>query len=353
MAEIAKVNLKTKRLEHRQGTSSRTHGQYPRTRMRRNRRNDWNRRLVSENLLSVNDLIWPIFVHDRKEAMAVPSMPEVYRLTIKGAVDAATQAADLGIPVIAVFPAIEPDLKNPEGSEATNPNNIVCRSVRAIADAVPEIGIMCDAALDPFTSHGHDGLIRDDYVANDETVEVLCQQALIQAQAGSNIISPSDMMDGRVGAIRDVLDANGFDGVRILAYSAKYASAFFSPFRDAVGSGTYLGKADKKTYQMDPGNTDEALREIALDIAEGADMVMVKPGMPYLDIIRRIKDEFEMPTIAYQVSGEYSMLVAAAERGWLDGERVMLESLLSFKRAGADGIVTYFAAKAATLLNTR
>jgi len=353
MAEIAKANPATKQQDHPLGTSSRAHGQYPRTRMRRNRRSEWNRRLVSENSLSVNDLIWPIFVHAKKEAMAVPSMPDVYRLTIEGTVDAAKQAADLGIPVIAIFPAIEPDLKNPEGTEATNPNNIVCRSIRAIANAVPEIGIMCDAALDPFTSHGHDGLIRDDYVANDETVEVLCQQALIQAQAGSNIISPSDMMDGRVGAIRDVLDANGFDDVRILAYSAKYASAFFSPFRDAVGSGTYLGKADKKTYQMDPGNTDEALREIALDIAEGADMVMVKPGMPYLDIIRRIKDEFEMPTIAYQVSGEYSMLVAAAERGWLDGERVMLESLLGFKRAGADGIVTYFAAKAATLLNAR
>jgi len=353
MAETAKAYPATERQNDALTTSSRVHGQYPRTRMRRNRRDDWNRRLVSENLLSVNDLIWPIFVHDHEEATAVPSMPDIYRLSIKGAVDAAKQASDLGIPVMAVFPAVEPELKNPEGSEAINPNNIVCRSVRAIADAVPDIGIMCDAALDPFTSHGHDGLIRDDYVVNDETVEVLCQQALIQAQAGSNIISPSDMMDGRVGAIRDCLDANGFDDVRILAYSAKYASAFFSPFRDAVGSGTYLGKADKKTYQMDPGNTNEALREIALDIAEGADMVMVKPGMPYLDIISKIKDEFGMPTIAYQVSGEYSMLVAAAERGWLDGERVMMESLLSFKRAGADGVVTYFAAKAAAILNAR
>ena len=353
MAEIAKAQPATERQNDAPTTSSRVHGQYPRTRMRRNRRNDWNRRLVSENILSVNDLIWPIFVHDHEEALAVPSMPDIHRLSIKGAVDAAKQASDLGIPVMAVFPAIEPELKNPEGSEAINPNNIVCRSVRAIADAVPNIGIMCDAALDPFTSHGHDGLIRDDYVVNDETVEVLCQQALIQAQAGSNIISPSDMMDGRVGAIRDCLDANGLDDVRILAYSAKYASAFFSPFRDAVGSGTYLGKADKKTYQMDPGNINEALREIALDIAEGADMVMVKPGMPYLDIISKIKDEFGMPTVAYQVSGEYSMLVAAAERGWLDGERVMMESLLSFKRAGADGIVTYFAAKAAAILKAR
>ena len=353
MAEIAKAQPATERQNDAPTTSSRVHGQYPRTRMRRNRRDDWNRRLVSENLLSVNDLIWPIFVHDHEEALAVPSMPDIHRLSIKGAVDAAKQASDLGIPVMAVFPAIEPELKNPEGSEAINPNNIVCRSVRAIADAVPNIGIMCDAALDPFTSHGHDGLIRDDYVVNDETVEVLCRQALIQAQAGSNIISPSDMMDGRVGAIRDCLDANGLDDVRILAYSAKYASAFFSPFRDAVGSGTYLGKADKKTYQMDPGNINEALREIALDIAEGADMVMVKPGMPYLDIISKIKDEFGMPTVAYQVSGEYSMLVAAAERGWLDGERVMMESLLSFKRAGADGIVTYFAAKAAAILKAR
>ena len=353
MAEIAKAQPATERQNDAPTTSSRVHGQYPRTRMRRNRRDDWNRRLVSENILSVNDLIWPIFVHDHEEALAVPSMPDIHRLSIKGAVDAAKQASELGIPVMAVFPAIEPELKNPEGSEAINPNNIVCRSVRAIADAVPNIGIMCDAALDPFTSHGHDGLIRDDYVVNDETVEVLCRQALIQAQAGSNIISPSDMMDGRVGAIRDCLDANGLDDVRILAYSAKYASAFFSPFRDAVGSGTYLGKADKKTYQMDPGNINEALREVALDIAEGADMVMVKPGMPYLDIISKIKDEFGMPTVAYQVSGEYSMLVAAAERGWLDGERVMMESLLSFKRAGADGIVTYFAAKAAAILKAR
>jgi len=354
MAEIAKVNparqQQQQRRQSRADPSARAHGQYPRTRMRRNRRDDWNRRLVSENALSVNDLIWPIFVHDHDEAVAVPSMPGVFRLGITGAVEAAKQAADLGIPVMAVFPAVEPDLKNAEGAEATNPNNIVCRSVRAIADAVPGIGIMCDAALDPFTSHGHDGLIRDDYVVNDETLEVLCQQALIQAQAGANIISPSDMMDGRIGAIRDCLDANGFDDVRIMAYSAKYASAFYGPFRDAVGSGIYLGKADKKTYQMDPANSDEAMREIALDLAEGADMVMVKPGMPYLDVVRRVKDEFAVPTFAYQVSGEYSMLVGAAERGWMDGERVMMESLLSFKRAGADGVLTYFAPRVAKLL---
>ncbi|MFP6699542.1 MAG: porphobilinogen synthase [Alphaproteobacteria bacterium] len=349
MAEIAKVNPANQRRDAA-GISSRAHGQYPRTRMRRNRRDEWNRRLVSENALSVNDLIWPLFVHDHDQAMAVEAMPGVFRLGIKGAVDAAKQADDLSIPVIAVFPAVEPSLKDGEGSEASNPNNIVCRTVRAIADAVPNIGIMCDAALDPYTSHGHDGLIRNDYVVNDETVAVLCQQSLIQAQAGCNIISPSDMMDGRIGAIRDCLDENGFDDVRIMAYSAKYASAFYGPFREAVGSGTYLGKADKKTYQMDPGNSDEALREIALDIAEGADMVMVKPGMPYLDIVRRVKDEFGVPTFAYQVSGEYSMLVGAAERGWLDGERVMMESLLGFKRAGANGVLTYFAPKAAAIL---
>jgi len=349
MAEIAKVNPANQRRDAA-GISSRAHGQYPRTRMRRNRRDEWNRRLVSENALSVNDLIWPLFVHDHDQTMAVEAMPGVFRLGIKGAVDAAKQAEDLGIPVIAVFPAVEPSLKDGEGSEASNPNNIVCRTVRAIADAVPNIGIMCDAALDPYTSHGHDGLIRNDYVVNDETMAVLCQQSLIQAQAGCNIISPSDMMDGRIGAIRDCLDENGFDDVRIMAYSAKYASAFYGPFREAVGSGTYLGKADKKTYQMDPGNSDEALREIALDIAEGADMVMVKPGMPYLDIVRRVKDEFGVPTFAYQVSGEYSMLVGAAERGWLDGERVMMESLLGFKRAGANGVLTYFAPKAAAIL---
>jgi porphobilinogen synthase len=350
MADIAKIKPANKPQTDASASATRAHGQYPRTRMRRNRRDDWNRRLVSENALSVNDLIWPLFVHDRAEAVAVPSMPGVERLSIAGIVDAAKQAADLGIPVVAVFPAVEADLKNAEGEEATNPNNIVCRAVSAIADAVPDIGIMCDVALDPFTSHGHDGLIRDDYVVNDETVEVLCHMALHQAQAGCQIISPSDMMDGRVGAIRDHLDANGYDHVRIMAYAAKYASAFYGPFRDAVGSGTYLGKADKKTYQMDPGNSDEALREIALDLAEGADMVMVKPGMPYLDIVRRVKEEFAVPTFAYQVSGEYSMLVGAAERGWMDGERVMMESLLAFKRAGADGILTYFAPKAAHLL---
>ena len=330
---------------------ARAHGQYPRTRMRRNRRDEWTRRLVAENVLTVNDLIWPIFVHEgenRREA--VDSMPGVERLSPDLAGEAALQAAALGIPVIAVFPALQQELKSEEGHEAVNPDNLVCRAVRAIAKAVPNIGIMCDAALDPFTSHGHDGVIRDGYVENDETVEILCRQSLIQAEAGCNLISPSDMMDGRVGAIRDTLDAAGFDDVRIMAYSAKYASGFYGPFRDAIGSSTNLGKADKKTYQMDPANGDEAMREIALDIAEGADMVMVKPGMPYLDIIQRVKSTFGIPTFAYQVSGEYAMLMAAAERGWLDGERVMMESLLSFKRAGADGILSYFAPRVAKLL---
>lgn len=334
-------------------TVDRTHGQYPRTRMRRNRRDDWTRRLVSENVLTANDLIWPIFVHDgnnRREP--VDAMPGVDRLSPDLAAAAAREARDLGIPVIAVFPALDQKLKTEEGDEAVNPDNIVCQSVRAIAAAVPDIGIMCDAALDPFTSHGHDGVIRGDYVANDETVEVLCRQAVIQAEAGCNVISPSDMMDGRVGAIRDALDAAGFIDVRIMAYSAKYASGFYGPFRDAIGSSTNLGKADKKTYQMDPANGDEALREIALDIAEGADMVMVKPGMPYLDIVHRVKARFGVPTFAYQVSGEYSMLVAAAERGWLDGDRVMMESLLAFKRAGADGVLSYFAPRVAELLRS-
>ncbi|MDP6706665.1 MAG: porphobilinogen synthase [Alphaproteobacteria bacterium] len=329
----------------------RTHGQYPRTRMRRNRRDAWTRRLVAENALTVDDFIWPLFVHEGENVrQAVPSMPGVDRLTIDLLVETAAGAAELGIPVLAVFPQIDQGLKDAEGSYAVEADNLVCRAVAAIKAEVPEIGVMCDAALDPFTDHGHDGVIIDDYVANDETVEILCRQSLVQAQAGADIISPSDMMDGRIGAIRDHLDANGYDHVRIMAYSAKYASGFYGPFRDAVGSSANLGKADKKTYQMDPANSDEAMREIALDLAEGADMVMVKPGMPYLDIVRRVKDEFAVPTFAYQVSGEYAMLKAAALNGWLDGERVMLEALLAFKRAGADGILSYFAAEAATVL---
>ncbi|HZD26569.1 MAG TPA: porphobilinogen synthase, partial [Alphaproteobacteria bacterium] len=295
-----------------------------------------------------------LFVHEGQgRRQAVPSMPGVERLSVDLVVETAARAAELGIPVIAIFPQIEQSRKDPQGSYAVEPDNLVCRAVAAVKAEVPGIGIMCDAALDPFTSHGHDGVIVDGYVANDETVEILCRQSLVQAAAGCDIIAPSDMMDGRIGAIRDALDAGGRDDVRIMAYSAKYASAFYGPFRDAVGSAANLGAADKKTYQMDPANSDEALREIALDLAEGADMIMVKPGMPYLDVVRRVKERFGVPTFAYQVSGEYAMLKAAAERGWLDGERVMLESLIAFKRAGADGILSYFAGAVAALLKAR
>lgn len=336
-----------------QNATTRTHGQFPRTRLRRNRIDDWTRRLVAENSLSVDDLIWPIFVCDGDNVrQPVDSMPAVDRLSVDLAAAAAWEAADLGIPVLALFPQIDPALKSADGDEAVNPDNLVCRAVTAVKEAVPEIGVLCDVALDPFTDHGHDGVIRDGYVANDESVEILCRQALVQAQAGCDVIAPSDMMDGRVGAIRDVLDANGFEHVRIMAYSAKYASAFYGPFRDAVGSATNLGAATKKTYQMDPANGEEALREVALDIAEGADMVMVKPGMPYLDIVRRVKDAFQVPTFTYQVSGEYAMIKAAAQNGWLDHDRAMLESLLAFKRAGADGVLSYFARDAARLLRS-
>jgi porphobilinogen synthase len=320
---------------------------FPTTRLRRNRRDAWSRKLVAESTLSAGDLIWPVFVHDEGGRQPVEAMPGAFRLSIAALVDAAGEAAALGIPTIAVFPAIDPGLKDPDGQEAVNPDNLVCRAVSAVKQAVPDLGVLCDVALDPFTSHGHDGVIRDDYVANDETVAILARQAVIQAMAGCDIIAPSDMMDGRVGAVRQALDEAGFDRVRIMSYAAKYASCFFAPFREAIGTASSLGTADKRTYQMDPANGDEALREIALDIAEGADMVMVKPGMPYLDVVRRVKDAFRVPTFAYQVSGEYSMIQAAAERGWLDGERAMLESLLCFKRAGADGILTYFAIDAA------
>jgi porphobilinogen synthase len=322
-------------------------GAYPRLRLRRNRRDGWSRRLVAENVLTSADLIWPVFVHDEKAARApIASMPGVDRLSIPALIDAAGEAAALGIPLIALFPATPAALKTPDGAEAVNPENLVCRAVRAVKQALPGLGILCDVALDPFTTHGHDGVLSDGDVANDETVEILCRQALVQAEAGCDVIAPSDMMDGRVGAIRDALDAKGFERVRIMSYAAKYASAFYGPFRDAVGSKSSLGKADKRTYQMDPANGDEALREVALDLAEGADMVMVKPGLPYLDVIRRVKERFGVPTFAYQVSGEYSMLVGAVERGWLDPS-VMLETLLGFKRAGADGILTYAALGAA------
>ena len=327
---------------------------FPRTRMRRNRRHDWSRRLISENHLSVDDLIWPVFVIDGdNKTEDVPSMPNVRRLSVDLLVDAVGEAKELGIPAVALFPFTDPALKNAEGTESTNPENLVCRAVRAIKAAHgDDIGVMCDVALDPYTDHGHDGLLRDGYIVNDESVKVLAQQALVQAQAGCDVIAPSDMMDGRVREIRNILDKNDLDRVQIMAYSAKYASAFYGPFRDAVGSAPNLAGGDKKTYQMDPANTDEALREVALDISEGADMVMVKPGMPYLDVVRRVKDEFQVPTYAYQVSGEYSMLAGAAERGWMDGDRVMMESLMAFKRAGTDGILSYYSVAAAKLLKS-
>jgi porphobilinogen synthase len=319
--------------------------------MRRNRRDEWSRRLTRENVLTTNDLIWPVFVREgENERTEIPSMPGVHRLTIDRLVAAAREAHALGIPAMALFPVTDPAKKTPDGDEATNPENLVCRAVRAVKEAVPSIGIVCDVALDPYTTHGQDGLVRDDYVVNDETVEVLCAQSVVQARAGCDVIAPSDMMDGRIGRIRDALDAAGFHHVRILAYAAKYASAFYGPFRDAVGSAKSLGQGDKRTYQMDPSNGDEALREVALDLAEGADMVMVKPGMPYLDICRRVKERFGVPTYAYQVSGEYAMMKGAAERGWLDFDRVLMESLVGFKRAGCDGILTYGAVEAARLL---
>ena len=327
-------------------------GAYPATRMRRNRRDDWNRRMVAENRLTVDDLIWPLFVHDGPEPRAdVPSLPGVQRLSIAELVADVGEAAAHGIPLVAIFPAIDAALKTPDAEESYNPDNLLCRAVRAVKDAHPDIGVMCDVALDSFTDHGHDGLVRNGYVVNDETVDVLCRQAIVQAKAGCDVIAPSDMMDGRVGAIRRALDGEGFEHVRILAYSAKYASALYGPFRDAVGSTSSLGGGDKRSYQMDPANSDEALREVALDIAEGADMVMVKPGLFYLDIVRRVKDAFGVPTYAYQVSGEYAMLKGAAERGWIDGDRVMMEALIAFKRAGADGILTYGALEAARRLN--
>ena len=325
-------------------------GAYPRLRLRRNRRDDWSRRLVAENVLTPADFIWPVFVKDGGAPReAVPSMPNAFRLTIPALVEEAGRAAALGIPVIAIFPVVPSALKSAEGDEAVNPENLVCRAVAAVKNAHPGLGVLCDAALDPFTVHGHDGVLRDGYVANDETVDILCRQSLVQAKAGCDIIAPSDMMDGRVGVIRDELDEAGFSHVRIMSYAVKYASGFYDPFRDALGSKSSLGRSDKRSYQMDYANSEEALREVALDIAEGADMVMIKPGMPYLDIIRQVKDRFRMPTFAYQVSGEYAMLKSAIERGWLD-DRVILESLVGFKRAGADGILTYFALEAAERL---
>lgn len=323
---------------------------FPNIRMRRLRQADWSRRLVSENHLSVSDLIWPIFIieGDRKREQIV-SMPGVDRLSIDLAVDAAQKAFELGIPVIALFPNTPSDKRTEDGREALNPENLVCRAVRAIKAQVPGIGILCDVALDPYTSHGHDGLLAGDRIANDETVDILVKQSLMQVEAGCDIIAPSDMMDGRIGAIRAGLETAGHTDALIMAYSAKYASAFYGPFRDAVGSGGLL-KGDKRTYQMDPHNASEALREIKLDLEEGADMVMVKPGMPYLDIVRACRDSFDIPTFAYQVSGEYAMLSAAFEKKYLDKDKAIIESLIGFKRAGANGILTYFALDAASLL---
>jgi porphobilinogen synthase len=312
-------------------------------RLRRNRRSEWARRMVRENVLTTDDLIWPLFVMDGTAARTpIPSMPGVDRLSVNEIAREATRAAKLNIPCIALFPYTNPDLRDEHGSEALNPDNLVCRATRAIKKEVPEIGILCDVALDPFTSHGHDGLLRDGVILNDETVAVLVKQALVQADAGCDIIAPSDMMDGRVGAIRTALDAANFADVSIMSYAAKYASAFYGPFRDAVGSAKTL-TGDKRTYQMDFANSNEALREVALDIEEGADMIMVKPGLPYLDIVQRVKETFGMPTFAYQVSGEYAMIRAAAQNGWLDGDRAIIESLTAFKRAGCDGVLTYFA----------
>jgi len=319
-------------------------------RLRRMRKADWSRRLVQENRLSVDDLIWPIFVVEgRNVREPIAAMPGVFRLSVDLAVKEAERAAKLGIPALATFPNVELALRDQTGSHILDPENIINRATRAIKDAVPGIGIITDAALDPFTSHGHDGILRDGIIVNDETVEQVAAAAVIQAAAGADIIAPSDMMDGRIGAIRDALDANGFQDVAIMSYATKFASAFYGPYREAVGTAGLL-KGDKKTYYIDHANSDEAVREAEQDIAEGADMLMVKPGLPYLDIIRRLKDEFQMPTFAYQVSGEYSMIKAAGANGWIDGEKAMLESLLAFKRAGCDGILTYFAPEVAQML---
>ena len=326
-----------------------TLGAFPQVRMRRNRVGDWSRRLVAENRLSPSDFIWPVFVHEGDGLEPISSMPGVSRYGLDCVVDAVGAAGDLGIPLVALFPHVPEAQKSPGCEEAYNPENLVCRAVAKLKAALPEVGIMCDVALDPFNSLGHDGIVEDGLILNDESVEILVRQALAQAEAGCDLIAPSDMMDGRIGAIRSALDRAGFQDRLILAYSAKYASAFYGPFREAIGSGGAL-IGDKKTYQMDPANGDEALRETALDLAEGADMVMVKPGLPYLDIVRRVKDAFGVPTMAYQVSGEYAMMKAAAANGWLDNDKVILEALMAFKRAGADGILTYTAVEAAELL---
>ena len=327
-------------------------GHYPRLRLRRNRSHDWIRRLVAENRLHASDLIWPVFVQEGAGAReTLPSMPGVERLSIEALIDSAGEAAELGVPAIAIFPVVPPALKGEDGAEACRPDNLCNRAIRAVKQALPGLGVICDVALDPYTTHGHDGLLSGERILNDETIEVLCRQALGEAEAGVDVVAPSDMMDGRVTRLRDALDAAGHGDVKILSYAAKYASAFYGPFRDAIGSKKAL-KGDKRTYQMDPSNGDEALREVALDIGEGADMVMVKPGLPYLDIVHRVKEAFRLPTFVYQVSGEYAMLKGAGERGWIDGDQAMLETLLAFKRAGADGILTYAAVEVARRLKS-
>jgi len=327
-----------------------TLGRFPTTRLRRNRQSDWSRRLVAEHKLSADDLIWPVFVQEgTNERTPVASMPGVDRLSVDLFVEAAKQARDLGIPAIAIFPETDPAAKTPDAREAYNPDNLVCRAIQEVKKSVTGIGVLCDVALDPFNSDGHDGIVRDGVILNDESVEALMKQAIVQTEAGADIQAPSDMMDGRIGQIRKALDSKGYQHAQIMSYAAKYASAFYNPFRDAIGSSGAL-KGDKKTYQMDYANSDEALREVGFDIEEGADMVMVKPGLPYLDIVRRVKDAFGVPTYAYQVSGEYAMLRGAADRGWLDWNKVLIETLTSFKRAGCDGILTYGAVDAARLL---
>jgi porphobilinogen synthase len=325
-------------------------GRFPATRLRRNRHDAWTRRLVAEHRLSVDDLIWPIFVAEGSGLVTdVASMPGVQRVSLDRLARHVEPAAKLGIPALALFPATPPEKKDAEGTESGNPDNLMCRAARLLKREFPDLGLVGDVALDPYTDHGHDGVIREGYVANDESLAVLARQAVVQAEAGIDVIAPSDMMDGRIGALRAALDARGLIHTRLMSYAAKYASAFYGPFREAVGSGGAL-KGDKKTYQMDPANSDEALREVALDLAEGADMVMVKPGMPYLDIVRRVHDRFGVPTFAYQVSGEYAMIMAAVRNGWLDHDRAVLESLIAFKRAGCAGVLTYFAVTAAKLL---
>lgn len=329
-------------------------GSFPDLRLRRNRADDWVRRLVSENSLSTDDLIWPVFVEEGEGVSTeVSSMPGVRRYSIDILIKEVRKAAEFRIPAIAVFPAVPVQLKNESAEEAYNPENLICRAIRAIKKEIPEMGVISDVALDPYTSHGQDGLLKEGRVANDETIEILCKQSVVQAEAGCDIVAPSDMMDGRVAAIRKALDDKGYKNTRIMSYAAKYASGFYGPFRDAVGSAENLGKADKKTYQMDFSNSDEALREVALDIKEGADMVIIKPGMPYLDILRRIKDNFNIPVFSYQVSGEYAMLKAAVKNGWLDNDAVLYESLLSFKRAGASGVLTYAALEVAELIRKK